>query len=73
MSIKNSMDTYNCYITVYNFSQIARPNFMISFYAVIVLMVIAPLHYLAYIAICWTLSHRIFVKILSKRFQTRRI
>ena len=57
-------------ITGYNFSQMAGPNFSTSFCAVIALMVIVPLLYLTYTAICWTLSRRIFVKAFFKRFKT---
>ena len=58
-------------ITGSNFSQISGPNFTNLFCAVIVIMVIAPLLYLVYTALRWTLSQRSFAKALFKRFQAR--
>ena len=56
-------------ITGYNFSELARPKFTCSFSAVIILMAIAPLIYLSYVALHWVL---VITGVFSKRFQVMR-
>ena len=51
-----------------SFSQLAGPNFTNTFWAVSVLMVIAPLIYLSYVAFRWLLSRRIIARVLFTRF-----
>ena len=59
-------------ITGCTFSQLAGPNFTSSFYAVIIVMVISPLLYLAYIAFRWVVSRRIIARELIQRFRARK-
>ena len=59
-------------ITGCTFSQLAGPNFTNSFYAVIIVMVISPLLYLAYIAFRWVVSRRIIARELIQRFRARK-
>ena len=58
-------------ITGYNFGTLVGPNFSNFFCAVIVLMAISPLIYLSYIALRWTLSHRIFTRVFIQPLRAR--